>query len=139
MAWFWEEPGWNADALTQQVLDAHAAGLVEFRRWTWGRMKPYNGFEHETRVRAWQIQCAAMQLGLFEKPEQCAVCRGWFGTGIDLHNEDYARPFACYPMCKGCHLSLHRRFSFPAQWLKRVAIYRYPGAWFVGLTMERAA
>ena len=136
---FWENPAFNPAALTAQVLPLHAEGKVKFKEWAWPPLPDYNGFPHAMRMRAWQIQWAAITSGLFKKPGNCSVCRGHFGWAIELHNEDYSEPFRCFPVCKECHRSLHKRFRDPAQWLKRVAIYRRPGAWFVDLPMAEGA
>jgi hypothetical protein len=134
--WYWEAPDWNPAAITRAVIEAHSAGRVQFKEWAWPPLPAYNGYPHEMRMRAWQIQWAAIVAKLFVKPSQCSVCLGHFGWAIELHNEDYSEPFKCFPVCKACHRSLHKRFKQPAQWLQRVAMNRRPGAWFVDLPME---
>lgn len=137
MPFYYEEVGFDPDALARQVAEAHAKGKAPYRQWLWPMLGPYNGYPGEMRVLAWQMQWAAIELGLLKRPGQCSVCLGSPGAKfIDFHNEDYARPFTCKPVCKECHRKIHNRFRHVKAWKAHVLHFNRPGAWFVNLPGE---
>jgi hypothetical protein len=83
-------------------------------------MKDYNGFTGKERDAAYQIQKQMRDRGLISwdnKP--CDIC-GVIGGLIMPHQENYADPYAFWPLCVECHMKLHSRFNNPTAWLKHL-------------------
>jgi hypothetical protein len=62
---------------------------------------------------------------------QCVACGQSRGI-IDAHAEDYSEPFAAgktdqYHLCFTCHMMVHCRFKYPANWRYYVGIIRQGG------------
>lgn len=110
---------------------------VYLREWTWPILKDYNGFTGAERVRGWQIGFWSRTVGLTTPAQTCDICF-YTGSGVAYHSEDYYHTFAALPLCKGCHMQIHKRFKAPDQW--RAFVNRYaprhpPGAWFTQLPL----
>src|SRR3954468_710884 len=55
------------------------------------------------------------------KAPPCAMCGDPRPPKMQIHAEDYSRPFrweppAAYPVCARCHSRLHFRFKAPERW-----------------------
>jgi hypothetical protein len=76
--------------------------------WGWPRLKTYNGFTHEQRVRGWQAEKIAIRLGVIPYPGtlSCYKC-GLSNSQIGYHAEDYST-LERFPVCRGCHIAIHR-------------------------------
>lgn len=74
--------------------------------WSWPKLKNYNGFTHEERVRGWQAEKLAIRLGVLPDPQtfSCALCNA--STFIQYHAEAYDT-LERYPLCRSCHCRLH--------------------------------
>jgi hypothetical protein len=95
---------------------------VRLQRWRYDPLPAYNGFSGDERVFMWQRQKWARKAGLYPAPEACAVCG--IRTNLNFHSENYADLWNAIPLCLGCHMSIHRRFTHPAGWARRLALGR---------------
>jgi hypothetical protein len=103
---------------------------VPLREWTWPPLRSYNGFSGEQRVRVWQLQGWAQDVGVLPKPKWCSVCGS--GSHVGFHCESYADPWSAIPLCQSCHLAVHRRFREPETWVRFQVRHRRAGPtqWF---------
>jgi hypothetical protein len=111
---------------------------------SWGsyRLKTYNGFTHEQRVRKWQALNLAIQMGLEQKAHlsPCSICGKTGGPEvIAYHSEDYGSMTGHHTICRGCHTRAHRRFTNPQQWLEFIAPYCNGIRWFENLSTDEQA
>lgn len=82
------------------------------RKWIWKRLQPYNGFNHEQRVRKWQALHLAIQLGLIPPAdnfpcENCGTTSRQASISISYHSIDYSSMTDRHPLCKSCHTREH--------------------------------
>lgn len=89
----------------------------------WGRMESYNGFSGSERNKVAALQRKAILAGELSAPTQCELCLATSGR-LNYHNEDYSKPLDVHPICWGCHIALHVRFTKPERWEKRKQIIR---------------
>jgi hypothetical protein len=80
----------------------------------WGeRLKGYNGFSYEQRVRAQSWLNAQWRSGALARPVACVAC-GQTAHPIDAHAEDYFEQFRkdvtdAFHLCFICHMMVHSR------------------------------
>lgn len=108
------------------------------KRWGSHRLKVYNGFDHDQRVRKWQALDLAVKMGL-ENPASCKPCAICGITEpeahISYHSEDYSSMNGHHALCKGCHIRIHRRFSNPDRWQQFILPFADGTQWFEKLSM----
>ncbi|WP_156932699.1 hypothetical protein [Rhizobium sp. IBUN] len=103
------------------------------RQWKWGVLPRYNGFEHDERVRGWQLVRWFEDNGWLSPAATC--CISGSSERVSRHSEDYSR-LAPYPLCQSVHLALHRRFKHPDAWRRIVSRYSLTGEeWFARLSL----
>ncbi len=81
----------------------------------------YNGYSWKQReliLKAYRRGEAGPDFTLEGKP--CGLCGDPNRAPTEWHSEDYSQPFTfeppqSYPLCKACHLRLHKRFKQPAE------------------------
>ncbi|MGN3973639.1 hypothetical protein [Tsuneonella sp. SYSU-LHT278] len=81
----------------------------------------YNGYSWKQRdliLKAYRRGEAGPDFVLEGKP--CGLCGNPDRPAGEWHSEDYSQPFTfeppqTYPLCKPCHLRLHKRFNQPAE------------------------
>jgi hypothetical protein len=81
----------------------------------------YNGYTWKQRdliLKAYHRGDAGPEFTLVGKP--CGLCGDPDRPPNEWHSEDYSQPFTfeppqTYPLCKPCHLRLHKRFNQPAE------------------------
>lgn len=81
----------------------------------------YNGYTWRQRdliLKAYHRGDAGPDFTLPGKP--CGLCGDPDRAQNEWHSEDYSQPFSfeppqTYPICKPCHLRLHKRFNQPAE------------------------
>lgn len=122
---------WN-DREVEKLVDEAIANKTTRQRLKRYRLGSYNGHSGELRdIGDWKIR-VAKELNLIPPPKTCSVCGQSEGT-IDYHAEDYSRPLIVVPICKGCHVSLHRRNGSPGwveNWRRRVTQFGNGTKWF---------
>lgn len=96
-------------------------------QWRWPVTPPYNGFSGGARIRGWQLIRIYDLNGWLRYPELCSVT-GQRG-GVALHNEDYSRPWAAYPVSKRTHTLIHTRARFPKAWRNFLANEALSDTW----------
>ncbi len=111
----WMLPGWDDRFVQVQAEAAIREGRQTPPAWTWPRMQTYNGYDHEARVRGWQILTVAQRLCLVPWPRRCSICGTTVGQ-LQSHAEDYSRPCDARPVCQSCHRKIHRRHKEPETW-----------------------
>ena len=108
------------------------------KRWGSRRLKVYNGFDHDQRVRKWQALDLAVKMGL-EDPASCKPCAICGITepeaNIAYHSEDYGSMNGHHALCKSCHIRIHRRFSNPDRWQQFISPFADETQWFERLSM----
>jgi hypothetical protein len=97
--------------------------------------RPYNGFTPAERQQKMQSVKAAIALGEIVPTRTCSVCARTFPYAVGFHSEDYADPFAVYPVCRSCHYMIHIRFWRPGQWVAYIARLAADG-WFQCLSLD---
>ena len=113
--------------------------VIKLREWSkdWNRLQIYNGFTHEERVKGWQLTWYLRDIGVLPKfPTECSICGSH--DKVNYHNEDYYTPEAVQPICKSCHMIIHKRFNNAEPFLKLVyeyAVGNKQGGWFSQLTL----
>lgn len=116
-----------------------AAAIKGLKPKPWGsyKLKTYNGFTHEQRVRKWQALNLAIQMVL-EQPAHLSPCSVCGITGgpevIAYHSEDYGSMAGHHPICKGCHTRVHNRFTNPPRWQEYIAPFCNGTRWFESLS-----
>lgn len=83
-------------------------------------MKAYNGYSGELRNEAQRWLNMMVATGEMHRPGRCCACGQTQGV-IDMHAEDYSKPFAKgktdkFPLCITCHLAVHCRFRNVSCW-----------------------
>lgn len=81
----------------------------------------YNGYSWKQRdliLKAYHRGEAGPHFTLEGKP--CGLCGDPDRSAGEWHSEDYSQPFTyeppqTFPLCKPCHLRLHKRFNQPAE------------------------
>lgn len=96
-------------------------------QWRWPVTRPYNGFSGGARIRGWQLNRFYRQNGWLHYDGECSVT-GVVGD-VGLHNEDYSRPWAAYPVSKRAHTLIHTRVRFPKAWAAFLANEALPDTW----------
>ncbi|CAJ6397066.1 Uncharacterised protein [Burkholderia pseudomallei] len=96
-------------------------------QWRWPVTGPYNGFSGAARIRGWQLNRFYRQNGWLRYGDVCSVT-GTVG-GVGLHNEDYSRPWAAYPVSKRAHTLIHTRARFSKAWANFLANEALPDTW----------
>ncbi|MBT2793472.1 hypothetical protein J7I88_22695 [Paraburkholderia strydomiana] len=96
-------------------------------QWRWPVTRPYNGFSGGARIRGWQLNRFYRQNGWLRYDDVCSVT-GTVGD-MGLHNEDYSRPWAAYPVSKRAHTLIHTRARFPKAWVAFLANEALPDTW----------
>jgi hypothetical protein len=91
---------------------------AKVRRWSGSPLSHYNGFTGEERIAGWQVTKHLQQRGLLPRPSECELC-GHQGR-VGFHSEHYYDPWSVIALCVGCHGVAHRRFRYPASWIKRI-------------------
>ncbi|GLQ39771.1 hypothetical protein GCM10007908_33910 [Rhizobium albus] len=79
---------------------------------------PYNGYSWAQRMK---IIPAFRKLTGKDAPfdgEPCSICGDRERAPGEWHSEDYSEPYSfeppeSYPVCKSCHMRLHKRFNAP--------------------------
>jgi hypothetical protein len=56
--------------------------------------------------------------------------------GVGLHNEDYSRPWAAYPVSKRAHTLIHTRARFTKAWAAFLASEALPDTWAKTLPLD---
>lgn len=116
-------------AIQAEIERMLASGEITAPIWRWPLLRPYGRFSGEERVRGWQLSRLAIQLGYLGEPRNCSICRTSEGK-LERHNEDYSRPVLSKPICRSCHRRLHRRFRYPEQWERFIAVRGNGSKWF---------
>jgi hypothetical protein len=81
----------------------------------------YNGYSPRERERAGRAIARARAAGELQPVISCMLC-GDPAAKLDLHSEDYSKPYcfeppAAYWVCISCHRNhLHKRFAKPYAW-----------------------
>lgn len=96
-------------------------------QWRWPVIGPYNGFSGAARIRGWQLLRFYQRNGWLRYDDVCSVT-GTAG-GVGLHNEDYSRPWAAYPVSKRAHTLIHTRARFTKAWDAFLAGEALPHTW----------
>lgn len=96
-------------------------------QWHWPVTRPYNGFSGGARIRGWQLNRFYRQNGWLHYDDMCSVM-GSVGD-VGLHNEDYSRPWAAYPVSKRAHTLIHTRARYAKAWAAFLANEALPGTW----------
>lgn len=104
-----------ADIHIQSAVEQAIADGAFPPRWGWPTPQSYNGATGEERIAGWQKVAVARSLGLIARTSKCTVCGA--PAGGMRHSEIYARPLMAQPICRSCHLKVHRRFKDPERWL----------------------
>lgn len=83
-------------------------------------MKPYNGFDHNQRMRALHWLRKEYAAGRRHPPTFCDACGQNEGV-IEAHSEDYSGPpygphIGKHGLCYRCHMAIHCRFRHPGAW-----------------------
>ena len=79
-------------------------------------MLSYNGFTNEERIRGWQWQKWAEEMELIHASPFCCITGQRIEGRINLHLENYYRPWEIFPLGTGAHMRLHNRFRCPESW-----------------------
>lgn len=95
----------------------------------------YNGFGPNERKGALASVRAAIAAGTVPMPTRCSVCGVCPDYDLGFHGEDYRRPLAAYPICRGCHVRLHARFRHPDRWRDYISRFD-PDGWFQRLSLD---
>lgn len=105
---------------------------------SWSRLKDYNGFTHEQRVKGWQAMHLAVRMKLISptKDLQCEICGATHPTKLQYHSEDYCK-LAEYVLCISCHKCLHQRYKNLEIWQELVACFSTGNEWYKHLSTER--
>jgi len=103
-------------------------------RWKWPTIGPYNGFDGDARIRAWQLVRFYELNGWLRYPQVCSVTGGEGEVG--LHQEDYARPWDAYPVSRRAHLLIHTRGRYPDKWAAFLTNEALPDTWTRKLPSE---
>jgi hypothetical protein len=96
-------------------------------QWRWPVTRPYNGFSGGARIRGWQLNRFYRQNGWLHYDGVCSVT-GAAGD-VGLHNEDYSRPWAAYPVSKRAHTLIHTRARFSKAWANFLANEALSDTW----------
>ena len=103
-----------ADVLLDRKVEALVLAGFALPRWGFAIPGPYNGATGAERVYAWQKNQIAWRLGWLPRNQTCSICQ--VRPAEQGHQELYQRPFALMPVCRSCHVRLHRRFGNPHRW-----------------------
>jgi hypothetical protein len=109
------------------------------RPWGGYKLKTYNGYSPEQRIRKWQALHLAIAMGLEVEADTkpCSICGVVSGSAqIQYHSEDYGSMSGHYPLCKGCHTRVHQRFAHPERWKDFTSQFQTGSAWFEKLPYE---
>jgi hypothetical protein len=101
-------------------------------QWHWPLIGPYNGFSGSARIRGWQLLRFYQTNGWLIHNEVCSVT-GVAGD-IQLHCEDYARPWDAFPVSNRVHRLIHTRRRYPRAWASFVVNEALPGGWITALS-----
>ena len=74
------------------------------------KVKAYNKKwkkENPEKRKAHRLVNNAIRDGKFVKPTACEDC-GAEGVTLDMHHEDYSKPFEVDALCRQCHKDRHR-------------------------------
>lgn len=102
------------DVLLDHKVEDLIADGCSLPRWGFPIPGPYNGATGEERVYAWQKNQIAWRLGWLPHNQTCSICEA--RPADQGHQEIYMRAFALMPVCRSCHVRLHRRFGNPDHW-----------------------
>ncbi len=111
-----------------------AQTVFRLPQWRWPLIGPYNGFSGGARVRGWQLIAFYRQNGWLRYDNACSVT-GKVG-GAALHNEDYSRPWAAYPVSKRAHTLIHTRGRFSKAWADFLANEALADTWAKTLSAD---
>lgn len=80
----------------------------------------YNGYSWEQRAKKLRHRGSLSDRDQEWHNLPCALCGDPDRDPKERHSEDYSEPFLfspphTYPLCKSCHLRLHKRFKRPAE------------------------
>ncbi|MCE4543413.1 MULTISPECIES: hypothetical protein [unclassified Caballeronia] len=103
-------------------------------QWHWPVTRPYNGFSGGARIRGWQLNRFYRQNGWLRYGRACSVT-GAVGD-VGLHNEDYSKPWAAYPVSKRAHTLIHTRARFPKAWAAFLATEALSDTWARTLSID---
>ena len=102
------------DVLLDQKVEALIADGFALPRWGFPVPGTYNGATGQERIYAWQKNQIAWRLGWLSRNQTCSICEA--KPAEQGHQELYQRAFALMPVCRSCHVRLHRRFGNTKRW-----------------------
>lgn len=115
------------DILIAREVDRAIREGFALPRWGWKTPGPYQGSTGAERVQGWQKVRIAEMLGLLPPRGRCSGC----GGGAEhRHTENYMRALFSLPVCRSCHLHVHRRFARPDHWQDLLKMRIGPQSWF---------
>jgi hypothetical protein len=130
---YYEAPDWD-DRMIEEQVDRLVAKGFPVPVWNYPLPRPYNGATgYERRHNANKFY-VARNAKLIPWGTHCSICmkRGSLGA----HNENYFRPCNARPICRGCHMLLHKRFRHPGPWLAHARQHAFTGAWFTKMAVH---
>lgn len=89
--------------------------------WAWPPLGTYNGFSGALRVRVWQVQRWLLDRHLIGEPERCSICGD--RRQVSFHSENYFDLWTPIPLCRACHMIVHRRHLNQDEWLAFLKSY----------------
>lgn len=123
-----------ADVLLDRKVEAMIADGYPLPSWGWPTPATYNGATGAERVYSWQKNQLAWRLGWLPRNQTCSICET--RSAEQSHQELYQRPFALMPVCRSCHVRLHRRFDNADRWHLFTSGLT-PGNWAQSLLTEQ--
>lgn len=107
-------------ALPRRVIHTLPLGTKIPGRRSFGDMSEYNGFSGRERLRTHGVSKWLRSLQAMTHEGDCELC----GKQTDqLHAENYFDLTTWLNLCRGCHGSLHKRFSQPHKWQERLDLH----------------
>lgn len=108
--------------------------VLHLPKWHWPTIGTYNGFTGAARIRGWQLLRFYQLNGWLSFENVCSVtgCTG----SMQLHSEDYLRPYNAYPISRRTHAIIHARFRFPGSWDRFLSQEALPGTWARHLSVQ---
>lgn len=123
-------------ALPRQELRKPAPEVALSVPWprVYATLMPYNGFSSLDRAKMGAAAKWLRQVGALILLPTCEVCGS--SDRLGHHSENYADPRNAITLCQPCHFAVHRRFTQPAVWARRVANTN-TGSWMTQLQPSR--
>src|SRR5688572_15533070 len=93
----------------------------------------YNGYSDKERSAKGRARGKLLASGAVPKSRGACMLCGDPEASLELHSEDYAKPYlweppAAYELCRHCHRNkLHKRFQSPSMWKAFLAHVRRGG------------